>query len=303
MTPAKAPGRPSGAAPAPSAQLPRRPYGATGDQLSIIGFGGIVVMNTEPANAARVVAEAVERGVNYFDVAPTYGNSEVMLGPALEPYRKSCFLACKTAQRLRGPAAEEFARSLERLRTGHFDLYQLHGLVDVAKDVDTAFGKGGAMEVLIAEQKAGRVRHLGFTAHTEAAALAAMDRFDFASVLFPINFCTFLRHGLGARVIAEARKRGMAILALKALARQKWPKDDTAKPNFPRCWYQPLTDRAEADLALRFTLGQPITAAVSPGEEAMLRLALDLAPSLKPLTEGELDKLRALAAGLDPIFP
>jgi aryl-alcohol dehydrogenase-like predicted oxidoreductase len=291
-----------------SGRLPRRPYGRTGDQLSVIGFGGIVVMNREPADAARAVAYAVERGVNYFDVAPSYGNSEAMLGPALEPYRKDCFLACKTAQRLRGPAAEEFRGSLERLRTDHFDLYQLHCLADVAKDVDVAFGKGGAMEVLIEEQKAGRVRHLGFTAHTEAAALAAMERHDFASVLFPINFCTYLRHGLGARVIAEAQKRGMAILALKALARQKWPADDPNRPHFTRCWYQPATDRAEADLALRFTLGQPITAAVTPGEEVMLRLALDVggasAPSdPRPLTDAELQKLRSLAATLDPIFP
>ena len=296
------------AAPPASAQLPRRPYGKTGDQLSIIGFGGIVVSKTEPDHAARVVAEAVERGVNYFDVAPTYGDAEVKLGPALEPHRKGVFLACKTTQRQRGPAAEEFHRSLERLRTDHFDLYQLHGLVDVAKDVDTAFAKGGVMELLVEEQKAGRIRHLGFTAHTEAAALAAMDRHDFASVLFPINFCTFLTHGLGARVIAEAQRRGMAILALKALARQTWPKDDPARPSFPRCWYQPLTDRAEAELALRFTLGQPITAAVTPGEEVMLRLALDVggasAPrDLTPLTDAELQQLRALAATLDPIFP
>ncbi len=290
------------------ARLPRRPYGKTGEQLSIIGFGGIVVSKTEPDHAARVVAEAIERGVNYFDVAPTYGDAEAKLGPALEPYRKDCFLACKTTQRQRGPAAEEFNRSLERLRTGHFDLYQLHCLADVAKDVDAAFAKGGVMEMVIAEQKAGRIRHIGFTAHTEAAALAAMERHDFASVLLPINFCTFLRHGLAARVIAEATKRGMAILALKALARQKWPKDDPNRAKFPRCWYQPLTDHAEAELALRFTLGQPITAAVSPGEEAMLRLALDVggasAPrDIAPLTDAELQRLRALAATLDPIFP
>jgi len=284
------------------ASLPRRPYGKSGEQLSILGFGGIAVMNAEPAHAARVVAEAVERGINYFDVAPTYGNAEVMLGPALEPHRKHCFLACKTTQRRRGPAAEEFDRSLERLRTDQFDLYQLHGLADVAKDVDVAFAKGGVMELLLEEQKAGRIRHIGFSAHTEAAALAAMERHDFASVLFPINFCTFMRQGLGARVIAEARKRGMAVLALKALARQKWPKDDPQRKSFAKCWYQPLTDRAEAELALRFTLGQPITAAVTPGEEVMLRLALDLAPAATPLADAELERLRALADTLDPIF-
>jgi aryl-alcohol dehydrogenase-like predicted oxidoreductase len=285
------------------AEMPRRPYGRTDDQLSIIGFGGIAVMNAEPDRARRIVAEAIERGVNYFDVAPTYGDAEVKLGPALEPYRKSVFLACKTTQRQRGPAAEEFRRSLERLRTDHLDLYQLHCLADVKKDVDVAFDKGGVMELAIEEKKAGRVRYLGFSAHTEEAALAAMERYDFDSVLFPINFCTFLTSNFGARVIAEARKRGMAALALKALARQQWPKDDPQRKSFAKCWYQPATDRREAELALRFTLGQPITAAVTPGEEVMLRLALDLAPAFRPLTDPELAELRALAARLNPIFP
>jgi len=163
------------------------------------------------------------------------------------------------------------------------------------------------MELLLEEQKAGRIRHIGFSAHTEAAALAAMRRFDFASVLFPINFCTFLRHGFGAAVLAEARQRRMAILALKALARQKWPKDDPKRQSFPKCWYQPVTDRAEAELALRFTLGQPIAAAVTPGEEVLLRLALDVGGASaprdpKPLTDAELQQLRALADTLDPIF-
>lgn len=285
-----------------AARLPKRPYGKTGEALSTIGFGGIAVMNAEPEQAKRLVAEAVERGVSYFDVAPTYGDAEVKLGPALEPYRRGVFLACKTTQRQRGPAEEEFRRSLERLRTDHFELYQLHGLTDVAKDVDVAFGAGGVMDLLIEEKKGGRIRHVGFSAHTEGAALAAMARFDFDSVLFPINFACMLASGFGARVIAEARRRGLAILALKALARQQWPEGDPQRPRYRRCWYQPCTDRREAELALRFTLGQPIVAAVSPGEEELLRLALDLAPALRPLTEAETAELRALSSTLKPIF-
>ena len=291
------------------ANLPRRPYGKSGDQLSVIGFGGIIVMNAEPEHAARIVAEAVERGVNYFDVAPSYGNAEAKLGPALEPFRKGVFLACKTAQRERGAAEADFRGSLERLRTDHFDLYQLHGLTDVKKDVDVAFGKGGALELCLAEKKAGRMRHLGFSAHTEEAALAAMSRYDFDSVLFPLNFCAWWAPGagdgsggFGARVVAEARRRGMAILALKALARQQWPENDPRRKTYAKCWYQPVTDRAEVELALRFTLGLPVTAAVSPGEEVLLRLALELAPGAKPLTDAESERLRALAASLNPIF-
>lgn len=125
-------------------QLPRRPYGNTGVELSIIGFGGIIVMNAQPEQAARVVAQAVERGVNYFDVAPTYGDAEIRLGPALEPFRKGVFLACKSNRRDRAGAEQEFQTSLERLRTDYFDLYQLHAITDVEKDVDASFSRGGS---------------------------------------------------------------------------------------------------------------------------------------------------------------
>ena len=107
------------------ARLRQRKYGQTGVKLSIIGFGGIVVDGAEQQHANRVVAEAFEKGVNYFDVSPTYGDAELKLGPALEPYRKKVFLACKTGQRRREGALEELNESLKRLRTDYFDLYQL----------------------------------------------------------------------------------------------------------------------------------------------------------------------------------
>ena len=283
--------------------LPRRAYGRKEVQLSVIGFGGILVMNAEPKDASRLVAEAVERGVNYFDVAPTYGDAEVKLGPALEPYRKNVFLACKTTERTREGAAAELRRSLERLRTDHLDLYQLHGITDVAKDVDVAFGKGGAMEVFIEAKRSGQVRHLGFSAHSIAAAFAAMDRYDFDSILFPINFATFYKGNFGPTVVEKAKAKGMTVLALKALARQRWPKDDPNQKKYPKCWYQPLIDPREAELGLRFTLSQPVTAAIPPGEETIFRMALDFATNFRSITESETAELQKLAATLDPIFP
>lgn len=280
----------------------KRPYGDTGVSLSIIGFGGILVMDEEPAQASRIVGEAVERGVDYFDIAPSYGNAQQRLGPALEPYRKDVFLACKTGERTRAGAEREFRQSLADLRTDRFDLYQLHGITDVAKDVDAAFAPGGAMEFLLEARKAGQVRFLGFSAHSEAAALAALERFDFDSVLFPFNFATYHRESFGPRVIEAAEKKGAARLALKALARQKWPEGDPEKASWPKCWYQPLTDRRQADLALRFTLGLPVTAAIPPGDARLFGMALDIAEEFKPLSEPERDELRALASGLDPIF-
>lgn len=284
------------------ASLSQREYGQTGVKLSIIGFGGIVVKDAEQQHANRVVAEAFEKGVNYFDVAPTYGDAELKLGPALKPYRQKVFLACKTTQRRRESASEELKQSLKRLHTDYLDLYQLHAITDVEKDVDTVFAKGGAMEVFMEAKKQGQVRHLGFSAHSEQAALAAMDRYDFDSILFPINFATFFKGSFGPKVIAAAKSKGLAILALKALARQRWPQDDPSRKEYPKCWYQPLTERDQAKLGLYFTLSQPVTAAIPPGEESLFRMALDLAMNFKPISVQDLEKAKQMAESLNPIF-
>ncbi|MHC4534400.1 MAG: aldo/keto reductase [Planctomycetota bacterium] len=285
------------------AKLRQRKYGRTGVKLSIIGFGGIVVDGAEQKHANRIVAKAFEKGVNYFDVSPTYGDAELKLGPALEPYRKKVFLACKTGQRRREGASEELKESLKRLRTDYLDLYQLHSITDVEEDVDVVFAKGGAIEVFLEAKKQGRVRYLGFSAHSEEAALAAMDRYDFDSVLLPINFATFYKNDFGPRVIAAAKSKGMAILALKSLARQQWPEGDLLRKQYPKCWYQPLTEREDARLGLYFTLSQPITAAISPGEESLFRMALDLGLNFKPISRQDLEKVKQMAGSLNPIFP
>jgi predicted aldo/keto reductase-like oxidoreductase len=284
------------------ARLPRRPYGHGRVELSIVGFGGMLVKDVEPDESARLVAEAVEKGVNYFDVAPTYGDAEIKLGPALDPYRKDVFLACKTTERSRAAAEEEFNRSLQRLRTDYFDLYQLHAITDVKDDVEAAFAPGGVMELLTEAKRDGRVRHLGFSAHSVDAALAAMDRYDFDSILFPINFTTFHEGDFGPRVIAKAQEKGVSRLALKALAKQKWSENHPDRKDYPKCWYEPVTDRDEASLALRFTLSQPVTAAIPPGQPSLWRMAVDLAMTFEPLTESEQQQVEAMAEGLRPIF-
>jgi len=285
-----------------AALLPRRPYGNTGEELSIIGLGGILVANMEQAEVNRLVAETVERGVNYFDVAPTYGNAEERLGPALGPYRRQAFLACKTTEREREPAEAEFKSSLERLRTDYFDLYQLHGINSVKKDVDPVFVKGGVMDMLLKAKKRGQVRYLGFSAHSPEAALAAMARHDFDSILFPINFAAYYKGDFGPQVIKRAQEKGVARLAIKAMARQKWPEGNPQRKRYPKCWYQPLSDPAEAELGLRWSLSQPVTAAIPPGELPLFQLALDIASRFSPITHEEEAKLKSFAETLNPIF-
>jgi aryl-alcohol dehydrogenase-like predicted oxidoreductase len=279
--------------------MERRAYGKTGDTLSIVGFGGIIVMNETPADAARMVAEAVERQVTYFDVAPSYGDAEEKLGPALRPYRKSVFLACKTGMRTAKEAQEELDRSLTRLRTDHFDLYQLHAVTSL-EEVHALFAPGGAMETLVAARKSGKTRHLGFSAHSMEAALALMDAFDFDSVLFPLNWASWLSTGFGPAVVEKARQKGMGILALKTLAKRMW-KEGEEKP-WPKCWYRPVETEEEARRAVRFTLSLPITAGVSPGHFELFRWMCDATESLGPLSAADEATLRAEASQLNTLF-
>ena len=280
--------------------MDKRLLGKTGESLSIIGFGGIVVKDEEPASARRLVARAVERGVNYFDIAPTYGNAEERLGPALEPYRASVFLACKTTQRTAEGARAELERSLQRLRTDHLDLYQLHAVRNLA-EVDQITAPGGALEAFLAARQRGQVRYIGFSAHSEEAALALLDRFSFDSILFPFNWVCWHQGGFGPRALQAAQRQGIGILALKALARRPWQEGE-ALP-WPKCWYAPVNTFEEAELALRFTLSRPVTAAVCPSHAELLWWACDIADRFQPLTADEEALVAQQSVGLKPIFP
>ena len=258
--------------------MEKRVLGRTGKQLSVIGFGGLVVNRVSPAEAAEYVERAIGRGINYFDVAPEYGNAEERLGPALEPYRDKVFLACKTDQRSAGEAEAELKRSLERLRTDHFDLYQFHGICSM-EEADQIMAPGGALETFIKARESGLIHHIGFSAHSEEAALRLLDAFPFDSVLLPINLFCWRDGRFGQRVCGKAAEQGTGILAIKALARR--PVREGEKKKWPKCWYVPIDTAPEAQAALSFTLSQPVTAAVSPSHAELLWLACDAADSLQ----------------------
>ena len=284
----------------PAGKLERRALGRTGERLSIIGFGGIVVMNASAQDAANRVAEAIDHGVNYFDVAPSYGNAEEMLGPALEPYRKDVFLACKTTERSREGSQRELDNSLRTLRTDHLDLYQLHA-VNTKDDVEKIFAPGGALETFVAARKAGKVRWLGFSAHSVEGALALIGRFDFDTILFPTSFGTWHAGNFGPQVLEAARAKGMGILALKAMARGPWPAG-AKRDRYPKCWYEPLASPEDAMMGLRFTLSHPVTAAIPPGDETLFKQALDLAMRFTPLGEDEAAAIKQKALAGTPLF-
>jgi aryl-alcohol dehydrogenase-like predicted oxidoreductase len=281
--------------------IPKRVLGKTGIELSIIGMGGIVVMNADPNASRNIVAEAVDRGINYFDVAPSYGNAQERLGPALQPYREKSFLACKTDGRMKEDSRKDLEESLKLLKTDHVDLYQFHALTKMA-DLDRVLGPGGAMETFEAARKEGKIRYIGFSAHSVETALSAIERYPFDTILFPVNWVLFSQANFGPQVLERAKQKGMGCLALKAMAKTTWSAEQKQNHPQPKCWYQPANFPEEASLGLRWTLGHPITAALPPGDEAYFRLAMDVAGRFTPLDRAEEQALLKRGPGTAPIF-
>jgi aryl-alcohol dehydrogenase-like predicted oxidoreductase len=281
--------------------IARRPLGKTDVHLSIIGMGGIVVMNSTPSASKSIVAEAVDRGINYFDVAPSYGDAQQLLGPALAPYREKSFLACKTSKRDKAGSRAALEESLELLKTDHLDLYQFHALTKMT-ELDQILGPNGAMETFEAARKEGKVRFIGFSAHSVETAVAAMDRYPFDTVLFPINWVLVSQANFGPQVIQKAQEKGVGMLAIKSMAKTVWPASEKKDHPHSKCWYEPADFPHEASLGLRFTLGHSITAAIPPGDDAYFRLAMDVAQQYKPLDSQEEQALLGNASGVLPIF-
>lgn len=269
------------------------------DLLSVVGFGGICVMDETPHEADRIVATAIDRGITYFDVAPSYGNAEEILGPALQPYRDDVFLACKTTVRDADGARKQLHESLGRLRTDRFDLYQIHA-IQTQDEVDQVLSPGGILELMIRAREEGLIRKIGFSAHHEDAALRLLSAFKFDSILFPVNRYVWFSGAVGPRIIDAAKAAGTSVLALKALAERRWREGEVK--TWAKTWYKPVETYEEAKRGLRFTLSQPVVAAVSPGHEELLWWACDAVDEFEPFSPEEMERIRLDAESVEPIF-
>lgn len=280
--------------------LPTRPLGRTGHRSSVVALGGIVVAGESQEYANRIVEHALRNGVNHVDVAPTYGDAETKLGQALLGKRHRVFLACKTAQRTREGAEKELSASLERLQTDYFDLYQFHGL-DKPEDLEVVFGPGGALEAVLAAREKGLIRHIGMTGHNPENFLAALKRFPLETCMFPINFVLAHHGDYGKRLLDELVRREIGIIAIKPIAARPWQEGEFRR--WPKCWYKPIDDARQIDLAVRWVLELPVTTIIPSGHPQLFDRALRAARRLRPLTPDERTELSALAASLTPLFP
>jgi len=285
------------------AGLPRRVLGRTKAQVSIIGFPGLALMRTDQEAANRAVKEAFERGVNYFDNAPAYGKDgecEIKMGPAIAQLdRSKVFLACKTKARDAAGARKELERSLERHHTDHFDLYQMHHLVTL-DEVRRAMAPGGAVETFRKAREEGKIRAIGFSAHSTKAAVAALKAFDFDTAMFPISFADYYLRDFGKAVLDAAAERGAAVIAIKPMSMGAWPAGVAKTRDW---WYRTTETPEEIGTALRFSLSlKGVIAGIPPSYVELLERAVAAARDFRPATAGDRDQLQELAKKCESLF-
>jgi predicted aldo/keto reductase-like oxidoreductase len=285
------------------AGLPRRVLGRTKREISIVGFPGLVLSRESQESSNALVKQAFDRGVNYFDVAPAYGKNgecEIKLGIALQRLnRKDIFLACKTKARDKEGSRKELERSLERLKTDHFDLYQMHHLV-TREEVRTVFGPGGAIETFLAARDEGKARWFGFSAHSTRAAVEALKVFPFDTVMFPISFADYYLRNFGQEVLKAAAKRGTAVIAIKPISAGAWPKDAQRPRNN---WYKTAESQDEISMAFRFTLSLKGVAAGIPTSFAdLLDKTINAGVAYRTATTQDKKQLRELAKSCVALF-
>ncbi len=282
--------------------VPHRVLGRTGEKIPTVGFPGLALVHYDQDYGTQELHRAVDRGFNYFDVAPAYGNgeAEIKMGIGLKNVKRDkFFLACKTKARDKEGARKELERSLERLKTDHFDLYQLHHLRTTA-EVEEAFGPGGAMETILKAKEEGKVRFIGFSSHTTVSALAVMKKFKFDTVMFPINFVEYYSFGFGKEVLDLANEQGAAVLAIKTLSGGLWPQGVDRVRNW---WYRTLEDQNEIDLATRFTLSlKSVVSGIPPSFIDLFNKTITAVKRFHPITKTELEEAKKLAENCPSVF-
>jgi aryl-alcohol dehydrogenase-like predicted oxidoreductase len=283
--------------------LPTSTFGSTGHQSTRVIFGAAALGAMSQNRADETLANVARWGINHIDTAASYGDSEIRLASWLTQHRSSVFLATKTGERGGVAARAELEMSLERLGVDHVDLIQLHNLVD-PDEWDQAFAPGGAVEALARARDEGLVSNVGVTGHGVPIAgmhLRSLKRFDFASVLLPFNFIMMDNPGYRAdveRLLDVCADRSVAVQTIKSIARGRWADGNTDRFS----WYDPLTDPAPIDRAVRYVLANKQLFLNTTSDARLLPMVIDAASGDLAAPSGDEMRSDVEQEGITPLF-
>jgi len=286
--------------------MQKRRLGRTEHMSTLIVFGAAAFMRKSQEEADRAMEFVIKKGINQIDVAPEYEVAEQRVGKWMENHRQCFFLGCKTLMRKREEVHEEIHRSLERLRTDHFDLYQLHS-VDTENELEIILGYGGAMEEILEARSRGLLKFIGITSHSLSLLTIALRRFNFDTVMFPFNFVFYADREYRSdydALMKLVKERDAGVLVIKSIAKGNWEKKYHNTPVWQlpyATWYEPFNTPEDIDRSLKFALSQNITAAVSASDIGLMKLMVESAARFTPMNKNLQDELCEDSAHYRPL--
>jgi len=266
-------------------------------------FGAAALWEIEQKEADKVMEMVIEAGINHIDVAPSYGQAEIRIGPWMPRERGRFFLGCKTMERTKGGAWNEMHESLKQLQTERFDLYQLHAITTM-DELNACTMNGGALEALVEARQQGLTSHIGITGHgvdSPRIFLEALKRFEFDSILFPLNFVQMSNPEFrkdAEELIATCKEKDVGTMVIKTVTKGPWgEKEKTATT-----WYEPFSQQDEIQRAVNFALSYEVTGLCTAGDIQTLPMVLKACENFTSLNNVELEEMIQLGQQFEPLF-
>jgi len=280
-----------------------RRFGRTGHMSTIAIFGAAAFWEISQADADKVMEQVIEAGINHIDIAPSYGQAEERVGPWMPRERQRFFLGCKTMERTKAGAWDEMQRSLKLLQTETFDLYQCHAITTM-EELDAITMQGGALEALVEARQRGLIKFIGITGHGVNAPqiyLEALRRFEFDSILFPLNFVQMANPEFrknAEELIATCKTKDVGTMVIKTITRGPWgEKQHTAKT-----WYEPFDKFDEVQKAVNFALSYDVTGLCTAGDTRILPMMLKACENFKRLEKSKTEEMIKSGQQYEPLF-
>jgi len=261
---------------------------------SVVMFGGAKLGKVSQEEATESIDFAIQHGVNHFDTAASYGDSEIRLGAKMAGIRDQIFLASKTEQRTKEKAKEQIYRSLERLQVDYLDLIQLHAVTNL-EELDKCTGKGGSLEAALEAKEEGIVKAIGITGHghkAPATHLEALKRYPFATVLTPLNYYLYSMDDYREDFLAlaeEAKRQDAALRVIKAIAKGPW---EIEQKRTYATWYEPFDEQKIIDACVSFVLSiDGVAGFASAGDIHLFPKVVDAALRHCEMSREEIDEI------------
>jgi aryl-alcohol dehydrogenase-like predicted oxidoreductase len=283
--------------------MEKRRFGRT-DHLSTVAiFGTAAFYEISQSHADEVMEYVLSTEINHIDIAPGYGQAEERMGPWLAKERDRFFLGCKTQERTKNSAAKELRHSLAILQVDRFDLFQLHAVTNM-DELDQVTAKDGALQAILEAKEEGLTKHIGITGHGFEAPkvfLEALDRFDFDTVLFPVNFILYANQEYresASALLDKCNESDVGTMIIKSIARGPWGERNKTHTT----WYRPFTDKDWIQKSINFALSQPVTGICTAADVNLLPLVVDVCENFSPLDANDQQALIARADEFDQLF-